>query len=371
MPSHGRVGLWGKEPLKIAHIDTERTWRGGQQQVCLLIEGLAKLGYTNTAVVRRNSALDRRLAGSIPVKRVRIFTELDFVAAHFVNRWLKSEKVDVVHAHSGHGVALAVLSTLGTSLPVVITRRVDFRLSGHILSRWKYRRAARVVAISEGVRRSLLESGVEADKISVIPSGVDFKKFEMVKAVDRERFGFPSHAVVVGQVAALAPHKDQATFLKSLAFLIKRHADVYAVLVGEGPLRKNLEIQAKNEGLADRVRFLGFQENPLDFLASFDIFCLSSREEGLGTSLLDAMALRVPVVATNTGGIPELIQEGTTGYIAPPGDPEGLAQALERAIEQRSSHQPLLDRAVQKAQSYDIATTVSRIDALYKSLKSH
>jgi glycosyltransferase involved in cell wall biosynthesis len=116
------------------------------------------------------------------------------------------------------------------------------------------------------------------------------------------------------------------------------------------------------------VQLLGFKERPLDYVAAFDVFCLSSKEEGLGTSLIDAMALRIPVVATKVGGIPELITEGKTGYLAPGSDHSALAKALQRCIEQRQNNTGLLDSAQQKAKEFDISNTIHGMEAIYAKI---
>lgn len=355
--------------LRVAHVDTERSWRGGQNQVLLLMDGLRERGHTNFLVSRPGGILsERATAKNYPIKEIAPFGEWDFIAAHFFNRWLKRERIDIVHAHSGHGAALAAFGTLGTAIPVVVTRRVDFPLSRNIFSRWKYGRARFIIAISEGVKRVLIESGVPSERIELIPSGVDFSRYAAVQKVERSQMQVPPDAVVIGQVAALAPHKDQSTFLKTLRLLRQTNPNIHGVIVGDGGLRAPLEMLASQLGLQEVVHFLGFHENPLAFLAAFDVFCLSSKEEGLGTSLLDAMALRVPVVATNVGGIPDLIQDGRTGYLAPAHTPELLAEKVNQALRVRTDDPGVLDRAFDHAHRFDIRMTVQKTEQVYQRL---
>jgi glycosyltransferase EpsF len=141
-----------------------------------------------------------------------------------------------------------------------------------MFSRWKYRQAAAVVAISTKVREVLLQSGIPSEKIHLIPSGVDFKRYLDVRPLSKESFGFVTGRIIVGRVAALAPHKDQVGFLKAISILKKKNIAVGAVLVGDGPLRGELEEGARQLDLAQDVKFVGYQERPLDYLAAFDIF---------------------------------------------------------------------------------------------------
>lgn len=320
--------------------------------------------------MRRGSALADRLRGVVPLLEINpILGEFDFIAAHILNRRLKAEKIDVVHAHTGHAVSLAAMATCGTDIPFVLTRRVDFHLSPNMLSRWKYRRAARVVAISEGVRDILLQDGIPPSKITVVPSGVDFDRYKSVRAVSKTELGFDAGDIVIGQVAALAPHKDQNTFIEAMEILRRDVPNAKAVIVGEGELRPVLEANIRARNLTDSFKLIGFKENPLDYLAAFDVFCLSSKEEGLGTSVIDAMAVGIPVVATNVGGIPELVEEGKTGYLVPGRDPIALANALKNCIASPERNRLLHAQAQEKARKFSIIHTVTGMESLYGALR--
>jgi glycosyltransferase involved in cell wall biosynthesis len=137
---------------------------------------------------------------------------------------------------------------------------------------------------------------------------------------------------VVGNVAALTDHKDHATLLRAAARLAARHDTVRFVIVGEGALRAPLEAQARALGLDGRVIFAGFRDDLDRLIPAFDVFCLSSHMEGLGTSLLDAMAYSRPVVATAAGGIPEAVVHDVTGLVVPVRDAEALADALHALL---------------------------------------
>ena len=138
----------------------------------------------------------------------------------------------------------------------------------------------------------------------------------------------PAGVPVVGNVAALTGHKDHATLVEAMALLRPRCPEARLVIAGEGELRPALEALVRERGLGDRVVFAGFRHDLDRLLPAFSVFCLSSRLEGLGTSLLDAMAFGLPVVATAAGGIPEAVEDGVTGRVAPPRDPAALAEAL-------------------------------------------
>jgi glycosyltransferase involved in cell wall biosynthesis len=286
----------------VAHVDTERSWRGGQQQIFSLIEGLAKKGHKNIAFVRRGRPLAERLREiDCVVEEINPWSEFGFFTAGYIALRLRHHGVQIVHAHSGHAVSLAALATLRNRIPFVLTRRVDFPVASNLLSWWKYNRATKIISISDAVSRILTDSGVPAQKIEKVYSGVDFRRYDDVYPMTRTDMRIPEDSIVIGQVAALAPHKDQKTFLSAMKILHLKYPNVRAILVGNGPLEATLKRQSTALGLDGVVLFVGFKEGALRWLKSFDIFCLSSKEEGLGTSLIDAMALGVPIVATKAG----------------------------------------------------------------------
>jgi glycosyltransferase involved in cell wall biosynthesis len=333
------------------------------------MKGLREKKHDNFTVVRPHSALEKRAEqAGFSCLPVCPWGEWDFLTAHQLNRWMRKEKIDVLHAHSSHGLGLAAFSSLGTDIPIVATRRVDFQLSTNPFSRWKYRRAKRIIAISNGVRSVLIQGGIPSSKIDLIPSGADLTSLQKIIKASRSEMGITSEGPIVGQVAALAPHKDQRTFLLAISVLKKKLKNVQAVLVGAGELESELKTMAAELGLAESVHFLGFQQEPLRFLAAFDVFCLSSVEEGLGTSLIDAMALKIPIAATSVGGIPDLIEDEITGYLSPPKNPEILAQKIQQALLSSQKDHGFIERAANKARNFDIKFTVQKVESVYNSM---
>ncbi len=169
-----------------------------------------------------------------------------------------------------------------------------------------------------------------AEKIAVIPSGIDFSVFDEIKDRNflQREFGFADDDFLVGIVAALEDHKGHAYLFQATKIIREHSPKIKLIVVGTGSLRLELESQVHQLGIEDIVFFLGFREDVPRILASLDLFVLSSHLEGLGSSLLDAMASRLPVVATRAGGIPEIVRHGETGLLVPPKDPEALAKAI-------------------------------------------
>jgi glycosyltransferase involved in cell wall biosynthesis len=220
-----------------------------------------------------------------------------------------------------------VAARLARRLPLVAVRRVDFPLRG-AFSRAKYRACDRVIAVSRAIGSVVERGGVLRSRLRLVYEGVPDRAPLPGGRETLAGLGIPPGAPVVGNVAALTGHKDHATLVEAMALLRPHVPEARLVVAGEGELRPALEALVRERGLGDRVAFAGFRHDLDCLLPAFSVFCLSSRLEGLGTSLLDAMAFGLPVVATAAGGIPEAVEEGVTGRVVPPRDPAALAAAL-------------------------------------------
>lgn len=357
--------------LKICHLDTERSWRGGEQQLLYLAKGLRADGHQNLIVAREGSALSHRarLEG-FELGTLHPRFEWDPIAAVILRRLLIHRGCQILHAHSAHAAALGALATLGTELPLIASRRVDFHLSRNPLTRWKYRRAKKVIAVSLAIRDILVSDGLDADHIAVIHDGVDPARLELERPIpSRKALGLPESGFLIGQIAALAPHKDPFNFLKAMALLKKTGLDVYGVLVGDGPLKREVFAERERLGLSQTVCLLGFQEKPHFFLRHFDLFVLSSCLEGLGTSILDAFAAGIPVVATRTGGIPEAVEDGVSGLLVPPRDARALAQAMEGLIQNPSRRDLLRQGGLEAVKRFTAQAMVEKTIAIYQKIR--
>jgi glycosyltransferase involved in cell wall biosynthesis len=252
----------------------------------------------------------------------------------------------------------------------VVSRRVDFAVGRSPWGRWKYRRGAEAyIAISRGVRDVLVAGGVAPSMITVAESGIDPGKFARVgdPAYLRAEFSLREAGRVIVNVAALAPHKAQAVLLDAFAALRERR-DVHLFLVGEGALRASLEEKARALGIADRVTFTGFRHDALEFIRLADVFVMSSHLEGLGTSIMDAHALGTAVVATRTGGIPELVEDGRTGLLVPPREPRLLAEALGRMLDDAALRESCVRAGKAQSVRYDYRNTVYKTLDVYRRL---
>jgi glycosyltransferase involved in cell wall biosynthesis len=319
------------------HIDTARTWRGGQNQVLLTVLGLRALGHRSMLVAHAAGELRQRAQEGLELVPIAPKTEMDLSAAWRLSRLVKQLQPDVLHAHDPHAVAMAALAlSMSTQLakpPLIAARRVDFHLKGNALSRWKYRQVDCFICASDAIKRMLIADGVPAARAVTVHEGIDLGRVDAAPKADlHAELWLPHGSPIVGNVAALVPHKGQRHFIEAAALVVKKIPDARFVIAGEGELRPALERQIKDHHLEKHVFLAGFRPDVLSVHKAFDIFVMSSVTEGLGTSLLDAMACAKPVVATTAGGMPEVVADGRTGLLVPPRDQAAMADAIVRLL---------------------------------------
>ena len=338
------------------HLDTARTWRGGQQQVLLTVQGLRALNHRAILVAHPQGELFRRMSEGHDLIGLAPRHELDLTAAWRFWRVLRQLQPQVVHAHDPHAVSTAALAlsfgTLSPSPLFVAARRVDFHLKGSSLSRWKYRQVDCFIAASHAIHEMLLEDGIDESRVITVHEGIDIDRALAAPPINiHAEFWLPVHAPIVGNVAALVPHKGQRYLIEAASLVVRDMPDARFVILGEGELRAQLEHQIHERRLEKHVILAGFRPDVLSFHRSFDLFVMSSVTEGLGTSLLDAMAASKAIVATRAGGIPEVVVDGDTGVLVPPRDPHSLAEAIVRLLKDDGLRAAMARRAFERVES--------------------
>ena len=320
------------------HVDTAKSWRGGQRQVLLTVLGLRERGHRTVLVANPEGELASRASEGHDLIRLAPRAEVDLHAGWKLSRIIRDLRPDIVHAHDPHAVALASLAlsflTSGNCPKLVASRRVAFHLKAHAFSRWKYHQVNCFIAASNAIHQMLIGDGIDPNRVVTVYEGIDLHRIQAEPAANiHAEFWLPTHAPVVGAVAALTQEKGHRYLIDAAALVVREVPDARFVILGEGELRPVLERQIKELHLDKHVVLPGFRADILSFIKSFDLFVMSSLFEGLGTSLLDAMALSKPTVASDTGGIPEVVSHGETGLLVPPRDARALASAIGKLLQ--------------------------------------
>jgi glycosyltransferase involved in cell wall biosynthesis len=211
------------------------------------------------------------------------------------------------------------------------------------------------------------ETGIGAERIRTIRNGVDLSRFGLIeRSAARRTLGLPLDALVVGTVGRLVPVKAHRTLIEAAARLRSADGRVRVVIAGEGPLRGDLERQIVALGLHDRVELLGHRADVEVVLGSCDVFVLPSASEGLCNTILEAMASRLPVVATQVGGADEMVIPGETGWLVPPGSPSALAAAIAAALSDANRARVMGNAGRARAEClFSLDEMIARYDSLY------
>lgn len=354
--------------MRILHIDTERGWRGGERQALWLAAALDRQGHVSFVAARPDEPLAERARGEgLQVVPSAPAFEADPRAVVGLRRFIVRARIELVHAHTAHAVGLGALATLGGDVPLVASRRVDFHLRRNVGTRWKYRRAAAIIAISRAVADVLAGDGIPRDKISVVPDGTDIHRH--IAAASSETLtalGTKPGAPLVVQVAQLVGHKDPLNFVRAVAVARVRVPSMQALLVGDGPLREDVLRAVRQLDLESTLHAVGYREDADALLAAADVCVLSSREEGLGSVLLDALFLGKPIAATRAGGIPDVIDDGVTGLLAPVGDGKLLGETIATLLSDRPLAARLGAAAKARASEFSVERMCQRTLAVYE-----
>jgi len=251
-----------------------------------------------------------------------------------IRRLVRKKQVDIVHANEPHALTSAWLAGAHRSVPVIVSRRIARPLSTNSFSLARYRAAARIVAVSQFVAKSVVASGLAADCVDVIYDGVDIPA--VISQADRDRarkqFSISRESFCIGNVAAFVKEKGHELLFTAFAKLLPQFPKCVLLLPGEGPKKNKLQELARRLGLEAAVKFPGFVQDVDSVYAATDLFVFSSHEEPLGSSLLAAMAHGLPVVAFARGGVPEIVEDGKTGLLVKDLDPIALSAAIARLL---------------------------------------
>ena len=362
------------------HIDTARTWRGGQNQVLLTVNGLRSLGQRAALVAHPDGELLKRAREGLDLIPIAPRSEVDLTAGWRLARVIARLGPDVIHAHDPHGVAMAGMALSldaasrwknGRRAPALVaSRRVDFHLKANSFSRWKYRQVDCFIAASDAIRQMLIGDGVAPDRVVTVHEGIDVDRTDATPPVNvHEALWLPHHAPLVGNVAALVPHKGQRYLIEAAHLVIQKIPDARFVILGEGELREHLEHLVHEHHLEKHVLLPGFRTDVVGCIKGFDLFVMSSVTEGLGTSLLDAMACRTAIVGTRVGGIPEVVDDGRTGLLVDPRDARQLAAAIVKLLQDQQQRERMAAAGYERVRArFTVDRMVAQTAAVYRRL---
>lgn len=330
--------------IRILHVTTITEWRGGDAQMYALYGLLeAEPGFRQWILCPAGSVLEGKCRAD--GARCETYRKSRLKLANAVRaivRIVRREGIAIVHAHdsSALNACLLAMRFLPRDTKLVLGRKRNNPIGNNALSRRKYGspRISRIVSVSDSVAR-VFDGVVPPDKLATVYDAVDVDAIAATPADGRLRreHGLAPATQLVGNLAGHTAQKDLGTFLHAAARMLRDRGDngpdLRFFLVGDGPLRAELEALAATLGIAGKVVFTGFRSDGVTLLAELDLLMMSSVTEGLPLTVYEAFAARVPVVSTDAGGIAEVVRDGETGFVVPVGDADALAIAALRVLD--------------------------------------
>ncbi len=362
-----------RRKLKIVHTEASLGWGGQEIRVMVELREMARRGHRTFVVAPPDSDLFRRAldfridALPLSMRRGDFFKNLNWLADFF-----RRERIDVVNTHSSRDSWLAGFAARSAGVPLVIkTRHISARVSRGWLTRFAYQRLHDyIITTSKGITEDMVRfNHFDPDCISAVPTGIDLKRFDLGVRPShlRRELGLPENSILIGMISVLRSWKGHPDLLNAALAVKKRFPSAYFVVVGEGPRRVQIEEQLLSNDLEDFVFLIGHRDDIPQILRDLNMFVMPSyANEGVPQALLQALAMEKPVVASNVGGIPEVLVSGKHGLLCEPQNPKMLADALIHMLENPVEAKQMAISGREHVQThYSLEVMVGQLEEIY------
>ncbi len=381
------------DKIKVLHIITRLDKGGSAENTFLTVKGLDKKRYDVTLMSGpvQDPSQERRSQVEecgvqyihIPVLVRKVNVVYDAIALFKIWRFLAKKKFDIVHTHTSKAGLLGRFAAKFAGVPLVVHTPHGHVFFGYfgplktkifiLLEKLANRMTDKIVALTHREKADYISYRTcPEEKMTVIHSGVELNKFQEYPLAEKTKLKkevrLPEDSFVVGTAGRLVPVKGPEFLIKASQTIIPKHPNTYFLFAGDGPLKKDLQKKAKEAGEEKNIVFLGWRDDIAHILSIFDVFCLPSLNEGMGRVLVEAMANGIPIVASEVGGIPDLVTPGKNGFLVPPKNPEELANHIQILIEDEEKRKKMGESGKKMAQRFSHKTMVEKIAELYEEL---
>lgn len=358
--------------MKVLHISSAKTIRGGEHQVCLLIKELSTLGVTNVLLCPTGSQLSKKeIIGLGTLLTYVKLTPANLLVSAFIRKLVDKEGVDIIHLHDPHSHQFAFYSykLFANRVPAVVTRRVSFPVKRTSKAYYKHSMIKQIICVSDSVKQSLSNLELGKSKLIVIPSGIELSQ-EADHYSLREKYNIDSDTKIIANLAAISPQKDYLTFVRAAnRFLKIAKQKVKFLIIGAN---QGSEDQVKSLieelGMTDKILFTGYISEAHRYLEDVDVLLSTSVSEGLGNTIQEAMKYRIPIVATYCEGTIDLLEHNKSALLAQVGDADQLAVHLKEILTNSDLSKKLTENASNTIQKFDIKETSRLVHNLYKKV---
>jgi glycosyltransferase involved in cell wall biosynthesis len=391
-----------QKKYKIIHLITRLDKGGSAENTLLTVLGIDKKKYE--VVLAKGPTYESRMSKeehasviadlkeaqlkgvkivNIPFLLRRINPVYDLLALFSLYILLIKERPTIVHTHTSKAGLLGTLAAKMAGIPFLIHTP-----HGHVL--WDYfgplktkififlerltsRVTGKIIALTNSEKEDYLKFRIaEEDRFVVIFSGVKLNKFKESLFSEKQNFkkelGIPENSPIVGTVGRLVPVKGPESLIKAAKYMLSKYPDTFFIFTGDGYLKQDLENKAFKMGIKENIIFLGWRDDAAKIISAYDVFVLPSLNEGMGRVLVEAMALGKPIVASNIGGIPDLVTHGKNGFLVPPKNPKELAKYIQILLEDKEKREKMGLAGKEMALNFSAENMVEKIEELYEEL---
>jgi len=299
--------------------------------------------------------------------------KFDLMVLKHLVRAVKEMDVKLIHCHGYKSNLFGMISAKISRTPIITTNHLfppmpledrKLQIYSKIDASFTMKYLDKVVAVSEDIKTRLTGAGISENRIRVIENGIDFDTFARCNEAERIKtrgtLGVREDTIVVGTLGRLTPQKAQHVLLEALKILLEKNARLSVIIAGDGPLEGQLRANAEQLGVSHAVKFLGFRQDVVELLHAMDIFVLSSIDEGLPMALLEAMAIKTPVVATAVGDVPKVVKNMVTGILVEPGNHTVLAEGIGYLINNEQRRSEMAANAYENAKDWHSKEAMSK-----------
>jgi glycosyltransferase involved in cell wall biosynthesis len=378
---------------KVLHIITRLDKGGSAENTFLTVTSLDKNNY-DVALMSgpvENNKQDRRKEIEeygikymfIPelVRNIHLINDLKALFKIFI--FLRKEKVDIVHTHTSKAGLLGRLAAKAAGVPIIIHTPHGHVFFGYfgllktkifiLLEKLASRITDKVVALTNREKEDYIVFRIaHGDKLITICSGVELNKYKELSYFEKQNckkeLQIPNNSLIVGTAGRLVSVKGPEFLIDAAKNIISRHPDTFFLFAGDGYLRQDLEKKALDMDIKDNIIFLGWRNDIARIISIYDVFVLPSLNEGMGRVLVEAMALGKPIVASDVGGIPDLVTHQTNGFLVSPKSPKELAEYIQILLEDRKKREEMGLAGKERALNFSKEMMIGRITKLYKEL---
>ncbi len=365
-----------KKIRHIIHLSSSEIWRGAEQQIIYLYEGLEKAGHTQIIFCNEQGKLAEYCQEKhLNFKAYHKKNGLNLNLAIALKRYAKKNPADIIHIHDPHAHhAYLAAGLTGLNIPALLHRRVDFPTARNIFSAWKYQYHGikKIICVSKRVKQTFVHRKNLLDKCRVMYDCTDYLKYRKLnnRFLLEKEFPQLEDKFVVANIAALVDHKDHPTFIKAAHYLVNtlKVKDLHFLIVGEGEKKEELQNLIKTYTLENDITMLGFRKAIPDILSSVNLYTFTSKMEGFGSTVLEAMAAGVPIVASKIGGPGEIFTHKKEALLFEPGDYSGLAYQIQDIINHPDLASNLTLSAFEKLKYFTIPFYTEQMEDIYKDI---